>query len=319
MNNIFKTLVLNKWVPTEFHFENVCCLETQQEYENSYDKEDFNLIEIGIIISPEILEKIQYLRVNYSEGKSLKTLQEYLGKMTSLHALLIPSIYMAELHSLTFPSSLKSLIWVNESQFNDYFKQNKKTLLKNKLLKDFKLEHLTFLKFSNLSNAKPIEELVEISPEQFPNLEFVDFINDDKLTFLSQLKAFKTIKHLRFAPVKVPIFEHLACFSDSLETLSLEAVSKDFSLKGIGILKNLQYLWINSTFCQTDCSCLLEAPTLREIILFNGKSVVNVEAILELPNLEALRISDCKTPEKKDLITKEIKKKFLEKGFKSVG
>ena len=49
-----------------------------------------------------------------------------------------------------------------------------------------------------------------------------------------------------------------------------------------------------------------------------GKNVTNAEAILELPNLVNLELSDCKTPDKKKLMTRELKKKFVERGFKSV-
>lgn len=49
-----------------------------------------------------------------------------------------------------------------------------------------------------------------------------------------------------------------------------------------------------------------------------GKNVTNAEAILELPNLVNLELSDRKTPDKKKLMTRELKKKFVERGFKSV-
>ena len=49
-----------------------------------------------------------------------------------------------------------------------------------------------------------------------------------------------------------------------------------------------------------------------------GKNVTNAEAILELPNLVNLELSDCKTPDKKKLMTRELKKKFVERGFKKV-
>jgi len=62
----------------------------------------------------------------------------------------------------------------------------------------------------------------------------------------------------------------------------------------------------------------LEVPQIKEITLMYGKNVTNAEAILELPNLIYLQLSDCKTPDKKKLMTRELKKKFVERGFKSV-
>ena len=181
-----------------------------------------------------------------------------------------------------------------------------------------KLENLLFLRILHLSNSKSIEEYIQLSPEQFPNLEYVEFGNDDKGSFLAQLQAFSTIKHLAFAPVKTPIFESLAPFSNTLESLDLGSAQDSFTLKGIGILKKLQTIWINSTYCDTDCSAFLEVPQIKEITLMYGKNVTNAEAILELPNLVNLELSDCKTPDKKKLMTKELKKKFVERGFKSV-
>ena len=238
--------------------------------------------------------------------------------MTSLHTLSLPTIYMEKVQLLPFPKSLRSLRFINESTFNDFFKRNKKIFQKEKLLKDLKLENLLFLRILHLSNAKSIEEYIQLSPEQFPNLEFVEFHNDDKGSFLAQLQTFSTIKHLKLGPVKVPLFESLAPFSNTLESLNLWCPKDSFTFKGIGILKKLQTIWINSTYCDTDCSAFLEVPQIKEITLMYGKNVTNAEAILELPNLVNLELSDCKTPDKKKLMTKELKKKFVERGFKSV-
>lgn len=306
-----------KSIPREFDIENVYCLETQQEYYEKGDK-DYQLIDIDKPIPLEVLNKIHYLEVSYSEGRSFEVLQRELGRMTSLHTLSLPAIYMEKVQLLSFPKSLRSLRFINESTFNDFFKRNKKIFQKEKLLKDLKLENLLFLRILHLSNSKSIEEYIQLSPEQFPNLEYVEFGNDDKGSFLAQLQAFPNIKHLAFGPVKTPIFESLAPFSNTLESLNLWCPKDSFTFKGIGILKKLQTIWINSTYCDTDCSVFLEVPQIKEITLMYGKNVTNTEAILELPNLVNLELSDCKTPDKKKLMTKELKKKFVERGFKSV-
>ena len=307
-----------KSIPREFDIENVYCLETQQEYYEEGHKNYYQLIDIDKPIPLEVLCKIHYLEVSYSEGRSFEVLQRELGRMTSLHTLSFPAIYMEKIQLLPFPKSLRSLKIINESAFNDFFKRNKKIFQKDKLLKDLKLENLLFLRILHLSNSKSIEEYIQLSPEQFPNLEFVEFRNDDKGSFLAQLQAFSTIKHLAFYPVKTPIFESLAPFSNTLESLDLGSAQDSFTLKGIGILKKLQTIWINSTYCDTDCSAFLEVPQIKEITLMYGKNVTNAEAILELPNLIYLQLSDCKTPDKKKLMTRELKKKFVERGFKSV-
>ena len=306
-----------KSIPSRFDIENVYYLETQQEYYEKGDK-DYQLIDIDKPIPLEVLNKIHYLEVSYSEGRSFEVLQRELGRMTSLHTLSLPAIYMEKVQLLPFPKSLRSLRFINESTFNDFFKRNKKIFQKEKLLKDLKLENLLFLRILHLSNSKSIEEYIQLSPEQFPNLEYVEFGNDDEGSFLAQLQAFPNIKHLAFGPVKVPIFESLAPFSNTLESLDLGIAQDSFTFKGIGILKKLQTIWINSTYCDTDCSAFLEVPQIKEITLMYGKNVTNAEAILELPNLIYLQLSDCKTPDKKKLMTKELKKKFVERGFKSV-
>ena len=307
-----------KSIPSDFDIENVYCLETQQEYYEEGHKNYYQLIDIDKPIPLEVLSKIHYLKVSYSEGRSFEVLQGELGRMTSLHTLSLPAIYMEKVQLLPFPKSLRSLKIINESAFNDFFKRNKKIFQKEKLLKDLKLENLLFLRILHLSNSKPIEEYIQLSPEQFPNLEFVEFHNDDKGYFLKQLQTFSTIKHLKLGPVKVPLFESLAPFSNTLESLNLWCPKDSFTFKGIGILKKLQTIWINSTYCDTDCSAFLEVPQIKEITLMYGKNVTNAEAILELPNLVNLELSDCKTPDKKKLMTKELKKKFVERGFKSV-
>lgn len=307
-----------KSIPSEFDIENVYCLETQQEYYEEGHKNYYQLIDIDKPIPLEVLNKIHYLEVSYSEGRSFEVLQRELGRMTSLHTLLFPAIYMEKIQLLSFPKSLRSLKIINKSAFNDFFKRNKKIFQKDKLLKDLKLENLLYLRILHLSNSKSIEEYIQLSPEQFPNLEFVEFRNDDEGYFLKQLQAFSTIKHLAFAPVKTPIFESLAPFSNTLESLDLGSAQDSFTFKGIGILKKLQTIWINSTYCDTDCSAFLEVPQIKEITLMYGKNVTNAEAILELPNLVNLELSDCKTPDKKKLMTRELKKKFVERGFKKV-
>ena len=213
---------------------------------------------------------------------------------------------------------MRSLKIINKSAFNDFFKRNKKIFQKEKLLKDLKLENLLFLRILHLSSAKSIEEYIQLSPEQFPNLEFVEFHNDDKGYFLKQLQTFSTIKHLKLGPVKVSLFESLAPFSNTLESLNLWCPKDSFTFKGIGILKKLQTIWINSTYCDTDCSAFLEVPQIKEITLMYGKNVTNAEAILELSNLIYLQLSDCKTPDKKKLMTRELKKKYVERVFGSI-
>jgi len=108
-----------KSIPSEFDIENVYCLETQQEYYEKGDK-DYQLIDIDKPIPLEVLNKIHYLEVSYSEGRSFEVLQRELGRMTSLHTLSLPAIYMEKVQLLPFPKSLRSLRFINESAFNDF-------------------------------------------------------------------------------------------------------------------------------------------------------------------------------------------------------
>ena len=158
----------------------------------------------------------------------------------------LPTIYMKDIHLLKFPKSLRSLRFINQSEFNNYFNENKEVFQNKKLLKDLKLEHLTYLGILHLSNCNRIEEYIQISPEQFPNLEYVEFRNDDKGTILKQLSDFSNIKHLQINATNIPIFEYLCPFKNTLQTLSLVEINNNFSFKGIGILKELQAIWINS-------------------------------------------------------------------------
>jgi hypothetical protein len=301
-----------------FDQKNSYFLTTQKEFKEYFDEEDCNLLKVGSPFPTEVLEDIEFLEITYSKGRSWKILQQYLEQMTSLHTLFLPTIYMKDIHLLKFPKSLRSLRFINQSEFNNYFNENKEVFQNEKLLKDLKLENLTYLGIFHLSNCNRIEEYIQISPEQFPNLEYVEFRNDDKSTFLKQLQIFSNIKHLDISASTAPVFEYLAPFRNSLQTLSLIGLGEKFSFKGIGVLKSLQAIWINSTYCDTDCSAFLEVPQLEEIALINGKFVTNAESILELPNLVSLKILDCKTPDKKKLMTKELKKKFVERGVKSV-
>ena len=301
-----------------FNTENAYILTTQKEFKKDFDSEDCLLLKVGSPFPTGVLEDIQFLEVTYSKGRSWKILQQYLEQMISLHTLFLPTIYMKDIHLLKFPKSLRSLRFINQSEFNNYFNENKKVFQNEKLLSGLKLENLTYLGILHLSNCNRIEEYIQISPEQFPNLEYIEFRNDDKSTFLKQLQIFSNIKHLDISASTAPVFEYLAPFRNSLQTLSLIGLGEKFSFKGIGVLKSLQAIWINSTYCDTDCSAFLEVPQLEEIALINGKFVTNAESILELPNLVSLKILDCKTPDKKKLMTKELKKKFVERGFKSV-
>ena len=307
-----------KYTIAFFNTENAYILTTQKEFKEDFDSEDCLLLKVGSPFPTGVLEDIQFLEVTYSKGRSWKILQQYLEQMISLHTLFLPTIYMKDIHLLKFPKSLRSLRFINQSEFNNYFNENKKVFQNEKLLSGLKLENLTYLGILHLSNCNRIEEYIQISPEQFPNLEYIEFRNDDKSTFLKQLQIFSNIKHLDISASTAPVFEYLAPFRNSLQTLSLVGLGEKFSFKGIGVLKSLRAIWINSTLCNTDCSIFLEIPQLEEIALINGKFVTKAESILELPNLVSLKILDCKTPDKKKLMTKELKKKFVERGFKSV-
>ena len=86
-----------KSIPREFDRENVYCLETQQEYYEGSEKNYYQLIDIDKPIPLEVLNKIHYLEVSYSEGRSFEVLQRELGRMTSLHTLSFPAIYMEKI------------------------------------------------------------------------------------------------------------------------------------------------------------------------------------------------------------------------------
>ena len=126
-----------------FGQKNAYFLTTQKEFKEYFDEEDCNLLKVGSPFPTEVLEDIEFLEITYSKGRSWKILQQYLGQMTSLHTLFLPTIYMKDIHLLKFPKSLRSLRFINQSEFNNYFNENKEVFQNEKLLKDLKLENLT--------------------------------------------------------------------------------------------------------------------------------------------------------------------------------
>ncbi|MFC2610893.1 MAG: hypothetical protein ACFNYA_05265 [Capnocytophaga granulosa] len=186
----------------------------------------------------------------------------------------------------------------------------KRILRQNKLLKNWGLENISCFDIIHLSNAKPIEDFIEISPKHFPNLEFVKFRVLKSVDFLMQLCTFKTIKHLTLGGVLINVFPLLRSFSDTLETLRFESCNEEFTLKGIEEFYKLESIYFNSIWNGIDCRCFLELPKLKEVVIMNSRDIINIESILKLSHLEALCLVDNKDEKKKNAVNKENRSKL---------
>ncbi|WP_314818219.1 hypothetical protein [Capnocytophaga gingivalis] len=301
--------IIQKYSPI-INKENSFELISQKEWDKKFFNINYTLLDNrGVDICDELCEEIKHLRVS-GENRSFTFLKKYLSKMINLHTIGFPAIYLDKINKLSFPESIKSLKIINNSKYNDYFKDNKKNFTVNKLLKNWGLENVSSFEIIHLSNAKPIEDFIEISPKHFPNLEFVKFRVLKSVDFLMQLCAFKTIKHLTLEGVSIDIFPLLRSFSDTLETLRFEGCNEEFSLKGIEEFYRLESIYFNSIWNGIDCRCFLELPRLKEVVIMNSKNIINIESILELTNLEALYLGDNKNVDNKNAINNENKSKF---------
>ena len=172
--NEYSKKIIQKYFPS-INKENSFELISQKKWNEKFFNINYTLLDNNSTdISDELCNEIKYLRVS-DEGKSFSFLKKYLDKMIHLHTIELPAIHLEKIHKLPFPKNIKTLKIINNSRYNDYFKDNKNTFTANKLLKNWGLENISCLDIIHLSNAKPIEDFIEISPKHFPNLEFVKF------------------------------------------------------------------------------------------------------------------------------------------------
>ena len=307
--NEYSKKIIQKYFPT-INKENSFELTSQKKWNEKFFNINYTLLDNNSTdISDELCNEIKYLRVS-DEGKNFSFLKKYLDKMIHLHTIELPIIHLEKIHKLPFPKNIKTLKIINDSKYNDYFKDNKKNFTANKLLKNWGLENISCFDIIHLSNAKPIEDFIEISPKHFPNLEFVKFRVLKSVDFLTQLCTFKTIKHLTLGGVLINVFPLLKSFSDTLETLRFESCNEEFTWKGIEEFYKLESIYFNSIWNGIDCRCFLELPKLKEVVIMNSRNMINIESILKLSHLEALCLIDNKDEKKKNAVNKENRSKL---------
>ena len=307
--NEYSKKIIQKYFPS-INKENSFELTSQKKWNEKFFNINYTLLDNNSTdISDELCNEIKCLKVS-DEGKSFSLLKKYLDKMIHLHTIELPAIHLEKIHKLPLPKNIKTLKIINDSKYNDYFKDNKKNFTANKLLKNWGLENISCLDIIHLSNAKPIEDFIEISPKHFPNLEFVKFRVLKSVDFLTQLCTFKTIKHLTLGGVLINVFPLLRSFSDTLETLRFESCNEEFTLKGIEEFYKLESIYFNSIWNGIDCRCFLELPKLKEVVIMNSRNMINIESILKLSHLEALCLIDNKDEKKKNTVNKENRSKL---------
>ena len=256
--------------------ENSFELTSQKKWNEKFFNINYTLLDNNSTdISDELCNEIKYLRVS-DEGKSFSLLKKYLDKMIHLHTIELPAIHLKKINKLPFPKNIKTLKIINDSKYNDYFKDNKKNFTANKLLKNWGLENVSSFEIIHLSNAKPIEDFIEISPKHFP----------------------------------INVFPLLRSFLDTLETLRFESCNEEFTLKGIEEFYQLESIYFNSIWNGIDCRCFLELPKLKEVVIMNSRNMINIESILKLSHLEALCLIDNKDEKKKNAVNKENRSKL---------
>jgi len=144
--------------------------------------------------------------------------------------------------------------------------------------------------FCSYSN-QPSSDFCGITPENLPNVKWIDCTVANKKEVLQTIQNFKTVVALSAKDVgKQDIF---SVFQNRLKILGLSGRFAGFPMQKISSQTSLEILVINSYKSEFDMRWL-SSLNLKEIQLINCPKVINAGVILEMDYLKSLFVLNCK-------------------------
>jgi hypothetical protein len=250
--------------------------------------------------NPTDFGKIKCLRLKPTESQIKRAeFPAFVRELTNLYFLEIPLPMALNLQQESIPKQIKTLMISNEKSHIEMLKSDRKELT----WPDIVLPNIKALWLFNSSYSTQLNTLLNITTQNFPNLEYIECSLDKEGSILNVLTTFKS---LLFAQIgNVYEFDNLCSLSDSLKFLAIIGSSKDFKMETIAKIRNLKSLLLNSIKSEVNCNVLTHLPILEEITVLNSKNIININDLLKCENLRNISFVNCNKP------FKSVKNDFL--------
>ncbi|WP_285634675.1 hypothetical protein [Lentzea sp. NBRC 102530] len=133
--------------------------------------------------------------------------------------------------------------------------------------------------------------------DPLPPLEFLRTNVSGDAAVLRQLADLPSLRHLEVVDVKnSDVVAHVVA---PLRALEIGGTGRDFPIARLTTIPTLESLRLNGIRAEIDCAVFQELPALTQLTVLNSKRIVNVEALLDCPNLASVEFVDCGNPFKK--------------------
>jgi len=238
----------------------------------------------------EDLDQISTLCIDGNEKDILSSnILGDLYKFRHLNVLSIPSFLIGQLKKGDIPNSV-SILKIN---IPEKFKQKRIDIIRPDVI----LPNVKSIIFSFSSNSIRIDNLLGISPKNFPNLEYLNCRLDKKGKILDFIKPFKSLLFLEVEFVgNNPLFESI---SAQLKTLVIVGADHEFQINDISKIKNLEAILLNGIKSEINCSVFTFLSNLKELSIWNSKKIINIESLLNCKYLKNISVINCGNPFRK--------------------
>lgn len=239
------------------------------------------------------------LKPNIKKIISCKNLDFLSNNITHLR---VPLPLVKNLNYSNLPK-LKNLTIYNQWDYLNNFSLEDCKLDSNFDLNSFVYSGLHLEKESLLFGAN-----AGIDLNNYRSLEYLSMAIGHNLEIKRYLHTLNQVKYFSLGAGSEDIIEFIPI--GSLVYLDLGCDNRIIEFSKLSRLKNIQNLSIRDTKSTFNCSYLRGFNTLKELSLFDIRSIENIEVLLELPKLTSLEIKYCGLNINKDKL-----RIFKEHGF----
>lgn len=281
------------------------CCGSKRECAGLVEDENFTVIDWNAGASGLEIEKVKLLFVEATKAQLKKAeLPPFVEDLENLENVAFDLSFLRNLKPDSLSASLRSLTLTRNLDYEDILDE----------LVDDPVEWSEEIILKNLEAIKLIADdektgvIETISKDVFPSLKFLafDVSEEAELDVFQKFSALTDVELLYIKDYDVfSKLEHLPLIS-----LDLGGTNNKFDLSGIEKIKSLKFVRLNSVRSEIDCRIFKNLPELKELVILNSKKIVNIEALLECPNLVSVEFLNCNDP-----FNKGIAEKFKSKNY----
>jgi hypothetical protein len=255
----------------------------------------------GEVPTPEQREAIQVLTLRPSPSQALPAvLPSWIAELPHCTELGLPILHLEQLRPEQLPARLDTLVF---EAFARWVAPDGSGV--PRWPSSLKLPNLRTLAIAGTMTGIP----EGLCPELAPALASVAATVDKKGELLDQLGGFTELRELDLQHVgNLDVFETL---DGDIEVLRLRGGGRRFPFDAISRWRSITSLDLYGMQGAIDCSVLTELPRLSELRMNYCTQLVDVEALLECPELRAVAIAACGRPFKDPA----LRRAFAEHGF----